>query len=74
MGNKDSKHGGGTSGGSSANAIVSSLKSGPSSSKVNSHLENAKKSRILQLKNCNIKEIPNAIDEVGNRKFKTTTL
>ncbi|KAI6184495.1 Leucine-rich repeat-containing protein 57 [Aphelenchoides bicaudatus] len=64
MGNKDSKHGGGAS--SSANAIVSSLKSGPSSSKVHQHLENAKKSRILQLKNCNIKEIPSSVDEVAN--------
>lgn len=63
MGNKESKQQG--SSGSTANSIVSSLKPGPSSSKVNLHLENAKKSRILQLKNSNIKEIPNAIDEVS---------
>ncbi|CAD5211678.1 unnamed protein product [Bursaphelenchus okinawaensis] len=53
---------------SSKKAITKGLgviKGGPSNSKVQSHLENAKKSRILQLKNCNIKTVPEAIDEVA---------
>lgn len=41
-----------------------SLKSGPSSSVVQQHLENAQKSRILQLKGSGLKAVPPVIKNV----------
>ncbi|KAH7718019.1 leucine Rich Repeat family protein [Aphelenchoides avenae] len=43
-----------------------SLKSGPSSATVTRHLDNAKKSRILQLKGCHLKVVPNVLEEVAD--------
>lgn len=43
-----------------------SLKPGPSSSVVQRHLENARKSRVLQLKNTGLKQLPIQIKEVNH--------
>lgn len=44
--------------------VLQLIKPGPSSSLVHNHLENAKKSRVLQLKKYGIKTVPSAIEEV----------
>ncbi|KIH51115.1 leucine Rich repeat-containing domain protein [Ancylostoma duodenale] len=40
------------------------LRSGPSQSTVQRHIENARKSRILQLKACGLKSMPTALNEL----------
>lgn len=60
MGNESSKQGK-----SSASLKTPfSLKSGPSSTVVQRHLENARKTRVLQLKETGLKVIPTALEEV----------
>ncbi|VDK49325.1 unnamed protein product [Anisakis simplex] len=41
------------------------LRSGPSSKTVQQHIDNARKSRILQLKGCNLKIVPEQLNEVS---------
>ncbi|VDM67760.1 unnamed protein product [Strongylus vulgaris] len=49
-----------------ASGVASSLgiRSGPSQSTVQRHIDNAKKSRILQLKGCGLKSMPQALNEL----------
>ncbi|CAI4231686.1 unnamed protein product [Auanema sp. JU1783] len=61
MGNETSK---GSSAKSSGGGL--GLKSGPSSNVVQRHIENARKSRILQLKNTGIKKLPDALQQVSD--------
>lgn len=75
MGNESSKK----STNSRSKDVLKILKTGPSSSVVQNHLENARKSRVLQLKKCDIKIVPSAIEEVLNKKifnlkFKVATI
>ncbi|KAE9549077.1 hypothetical protein FO519_007716 [Halicephalobus sp. NKZ332] len=65
MGNDSSKSSGGSQGKSGASGVINSLKSGPSNSVVQKHLETAKKSRVLQLKGSNMKTVPNILVEVA---------
>ena len=65
MGNESSKKSADGDGPSNKHSIIPSLKKGPSSSVVQRHLENARKSRVLQLKGCNVKEIPPVLQEVN---------
>ncbi|MFH4978211.1 hypothetical protein AB6A40_004920 [Gnathostoma spinigerum] len=60
MGNDSSKHGGQVD----RKKLPLSLRSGPSSSTMRRHLENATKSRILQLKACGLKAFPEQIETV----------
>ncbi|KHN72365.1 Leucine-rich repeat-containing protein 57 [Toxocara canis] len=60
MGNDSSK----TRGAHGKRGIGIALKSGPSSTTVQRHLENARKSRILQLKSCGLKTVPEQLNEV----------
>ncbi|KAI6234124.1 Histone acetyltransferase [Aphelenchoides fujianensis] len=70
MGNEQSKRAKGQSTSSSTTTSrstknpLAALKPGPSSSKIQSHLANATKSRVLQLRDCNIKTLPDAIDQL----------
>lgn len=41
------------------------IKHGPSSSIIQRHLETAQKSRVLQLRNCGMKVLPEQLQEVG---------
>uniref|UniRef100_A0A7E4VIX1 Leucine-rich repeat-containing protein 57 n=1 Tax=Panagrellus redivivus TaxID=6233 RepID=A0A7E4VIX1_PANRE len=60
MGNEGSK-----SSKKGASGVLSSLKSGPSTSVVQRHLETAQKTRVLTLKSANIKTIPPVIVELA---------
>lgn len=60
MGNDSSK----SPSGRAKKGLGISLKSGPSSSTVQRHLENAQKSRVLQLKGCNLKSLPEQAEQV----------
>uniref|UniRef100_A0A0N5AV00 Leucine-rich repeat-containing protein 40 n=1 Tax=Syphacia muris TaxID=451379 RepID=A0A0N5AV00_9BILA len=44
--------------------ISVNFKTGPSSSTVQKHIDNAQKSRVLQLRNCNLKNLPEQLFEV----------
>ncbi|EPB77416.1 leucine Rich repeat-containing domain protein [Ancylostoma ceylanicum] len=63
MGNESSKAPKGSTG---KGGVASSLglRSGPSQSTVQRHIENARKSRILQLKACGLKSMPSALNEL----------
>ena len=74
MGNDSSKSSGGSHGKSGASGVINSLKSGPSNSVVQKHLETAKKSRVLQLKGSNMKTIPNVLVEVRELTFTKNRL
>ncbi|KHJ86178.1 leucine Rich repeat-containing domain protein, partial [Oesophagostomum dentatum] len=65
MGNESSKAPKGSSGKSGGGvASTLGLRSGPSQSTVQRHIENARKSRILQLKGCGLKSMPPALNEL----------
>ncbi|XGW12183.1 hypothetical protein V3C99_013123 [Haemonchus contortus] len=61
MGNDSSK-----SKSSSSKGVASTLgiRAGPSQATVQRHIENAQKSRILQLKSCGLKALPSSLDEL----------
>ncbi|KJH44417.1 leucine Rich repeat-containing domain protein [Dictyocaulus viviparus] len=58
MGNESSK----TKPGKTINSL--GLRVGPSQSTIQRHVDNARKSRILQLKSCGLKSIPHALNEL----------
>uniref|UniRef100_A0A1I7XUL0 Leucine-rich repeat-containing protein 57 n=1 Tax=Heterorhabditis bacteriophora TaxID=37862 RepID=A0A1I7XUL0_HETBA len=63
MGNDSSKASKSSSGKTSGiNSL--GIKSGPSSATVQKHIENAKKSRILQMKGCGLKKFPDSLTEL----------
>ncbi|CAJ0608636.1 unnamed protein product [Cylicocyclus nassatus] len=62
MGNDSSKAHKASSKGGVASTL--GIRAGPSQSTVQRHIENAKKSRILQLKGCGLKAMPQALNEL----------
>lgn len=68
MGNEPSKTKHGTTSAASSSrptaTLPFSLKSGPSTALVQRHLDNAKKTRVLQLRGCGMKTVPNPLEDV----------